>query len=234
MLEFYEQCRKKYKDDKQLCLLPKQYKTPASLKTAYRFSTLERIGGGDERLMFLILQKLLLMHYFRDLDEIKTERRRSGKDLPRDLRNYIEKTMGESLNSIAKVSGLDTSIDTSELARKALSWVEHRAYLYSVGLHEMFDALDFVCMLEPKLNKSALCNRAMETASALRAGRNRSSAFNMQIHQIYQADPRSSGKVKNPIHQDIADLLNDLKIETKQGKRFTRQSVYRVIKRSTD
>ncbi|MBW1693065.1 MAG: hypothetical protein JRJ41_02685 [Deltaproteobacteria bacterium] len=193
------------------------------------FPELERLCQRNEEVMFGILQGFLTLHFTRNIPKAKSKK----KNLKRDIENYIERLAGEMLDHIQKAKSLDLNIDRSKLIEKSKAWLSNKAKLYLYEMHEYDDAVNFVCMIDPSIDRSKLEKRINNSIRSKVERGEPLISFNDFLHSIYLTCERRTTLSANAIYTSMSNLLNSLGIQSDQGKTFTRENIRGIIGRSS-
>ena len=231
LLEFYEENKTKYKaldfltpiiesENKEI----KEVDCKKRLKGARNYPALKKLCGGQDEIMFMVLQNFLMLSRYKWADSRATKEKQRLKNEPAKIERYIEKFTHDCGYAIWTVKLIDPEFDEKEFMSVAKKWIIHKVSMKRAGLDKLDDAIELVHMVDKRIDANRL--RAKLNTPAIDSEK----LFNNTLLQVFRLCKQKTDNTNNAIFQGMADVLNSLKIKTKQdNKKFTRENLRRII-----
>jgi hypothetical protein len=159
----------------------------------------------------------------------------------------MTKLTKECADNIDAVAFIDPKIDKKKFKEKAKRWIEYKVRMKTLGRARWGDAIEFVCTVDPRVNRSRLrkllnewplndidkhnFNQVYKHFGIKEKYNINSDGFNEILFKVFGLCKHKTGQSDYSIHNLMAKVLNSLKINTITGKPFTGANLKSTITR---
>jgi hypothetical protein len=255
-LEFYEKKRLEFKSLSTIDeLFENDPEIKKRLQQAKKFHSLKKLCGGDEEHMFWVLRVFLFLPTIDEAESFFTDRRKQLKNEPATVKGYMERLIHKGLENISYVKFIAPEINEEKFKEKLKEWAGYKVKTKIHGRDDLDDAIEFVCMIDPELDRvklrkkmHKLSNESIyrrydrETINKIYKylgadEKNLKSdnyskqhiGFNELLSQVFEFCKEKTEQTDNAVRDRMIEVLNSLGIKTKQGKLFTNKNLAKYL-----